>query len=445
MLESIFNFKENGTDLKTETMAGIFAFLSMAYVLCVNPRMLADGGMPLTGVFFAVALASGIACIAMGLIARYPIGLTPAMGLNAIFTYTIIISMQSSWEVALAATFISSMIFLMMTLSGLREAASNVIPKDLKLGIIAGIGFYLTLIGLKYSGIIVSDPEVLISIGPVASPPVLLALIGIFITLVFYVQKVPVAVSLGLAATAVIGFAFTLLGFGAGDGLMPHLPSHIISASFDTSLIFAFTRGFHALFSNIHNMIVMVFSLTLVTFFDATETLIEVGKESGFDAEKFQDRDIRKIFICDALGGVIASLCGSSTVTSHIESTAYIKVGARTGFAAVVTGVLFLLSVFFIPLIMSVFTRPVCSIALIIIGIIMISRIKDIDWDDLVIVASVFMTVLMTLLTYSICLGIAWGFVTYAVSIIASGEYRNANWRIWLLTIIFLTYMFFGV
>ena len=191
MLDNFFNFKENGTDFKTEIIAGITTFLAMAYILGVNPSMLADGGMPATGVFFATAIASGIACIIMGLVSKYPVGLAPGMGLNALFTYTIILTMGNTWETALAAVFVSSIIFLIITISGVREAILNIIPVDLKLGIGAGIGFFLAFIGLKGAGIIVADPSTFVGMGSLMAPPALLALIGIVLTLVLYVRKVP--------------------------------------------------------------------------------------------------------------------------------------------------------------------------------------------------------------------------------------------------------------
>ena len=202
----------------------------------------------------------------MGLVSKYPVGLAPGMGLNALFTYTIILSMGNHWETALAAVFVSSIIFVIITVSGLREAILNIIPVDLKLGIGAGIGFFLAFLGLKGAGIIVDDPSTLVAMGTLVSAPALLALIGILITLIFYVQKVPAAVFFGLVITAILGSIFTLFGFGTGDVLMPTLPKQIISTNLDTSLLFGFTRGFGQLFSNIPNLIMMVFSLVFVTF-----------------------------------------------------------------------------------------------------------------------------------------------------------------------------------
>ena len=445
MLDNFFKLTENETDFKTEILAGITTFLAMAYILGVNPVILADGGMPATGVFFATAVASGIACIIMGLVAKYPVGLAPGMGLNALFTYTIILTMGNSWETALAAVFISSIIFLIITISGLREAILNIIPLDLKLGIGAAIGFFLAFLGLKGAGIIVADPSTFVTMGSLMAPPALLALIGIIITLILYVKEVPASVFIGLIITAIIGVIYTLCGFGAGDALMPVLPSEIISTNFDLSLFAGFTKGFGQLFSNIPNLIMMLFSLVFVTFFDTTGTLMSLGRQCGFIDEEGQAVGIENAFLVDAVSGIIGAIFGTSTVTAYVESAAGIGNGGKTGLTAIVTGILFILSIFFAPLVLGLFTSPVTAAALVIVGILMIVQLKDVEWDSLVVAASVFMTIIMMLLTYSISLGIAWGFVVYAIASLASGKTKELSWGIWLMVIVFVIYLFFGL
>ena len=444
MLDNFFKFKENGTNFKTEILAGITTFLAMAYILGVNPVILADGGMPATGVFFATAVASGIACIIMGLVSKYPVGLAPGMGLNALFTYTIILTMGNSWETALAAVFISSIIFLIITISGLREAILNIIPNDLKLGIGAAIGFFLAFLGLKGAGIIAADPSTFVSMGSLMAPPALLALFGILITLILYVKKVPAAVFIGLVITAIIGVIFTFVGFGTGNMLMPALPTQIITTNFDLSLFAGFTRGFGQLFTNIPNLIMMLFSLVFVTFFDTTGTLMTLGRQCGFINEEGQAVGIEHAFLADAVGGIIGAIFGTSTVTAYVESATGIGLGGKTGLTAVITGILFILSIFFSPLVLALFTSPVTCAALVIVGILMISQLKGIEWDSIVVAASVFMTIIMMILTYSISLGIAWGFVTYAVATLASQK-EKLSWGMWVLVIIFVIYLFFGL
>ena len=444
MLDNFFKFKENGTDFKTEIIAGITTFLAMAYILGVNPVILADGGMPATGVLFATAVASGIACIIMGLVAKYPVGLAPGMGLNALFTYTIILTMGNSWETALAAVFISSIIFLIITISGLREAILNLIPLDLKLGIGAAIGFFLAFLGLKGAGIIVADPSTFVTMGNLLAAPALLALIGIIITLVLYVKEIPAAVFVGLVITAIIGLIFGAVGYGVGDPLMPALPAQFISADFDVSLFAGFLRGFGDLFNNIPNLIMMLFSLVFVTFFDTTGTLMALGRQCGFIDEEGQAVGIENAFLSDAIAGIIGAVFGTSTVTAYVESAAGIGLGGKTGLTAIVTGILFILSIFFTPLILALFTSPVTCAALVIVGILMVVQLQEVEWNSLVVAASVFMTIIMMLLTYSISLGIAWGFVVYAVASLAAQK-EKLGLGMWILVIVFIIYLFFGL
>ena len=444
-LDNFFKLEANNTNVRTEILAGLTTFLAMAYILGVNPNMLADAGMPATGVFFATAVASGVASIIMGLVAKYPVGLAPGMGLNALFSYTIILEMGNTWETALAAVFLSSVIFLVITISGLREAILNAIPLDLKLGIGAAIGFFLAFLGLKGAGIIVADPSTFVSMGSLMSAPAILALIGILITLILYERKVPASVFIGLIITAVIGVIFSAWGFGEGNTLMPTVPAQFITTDFDLSLVGGFARGFAQLFSNVPNLIMMIFSLVFVTFFDTTGTLMALGRQCGFIDEDGHAVGIERAFFADAVGGIVGSLLGTSTVTAYVESAAGIGNGGKTGLAAVVTGILFLLSIFFAPLVLGLFTSPVTCAALVIVGILMISQLKDVEWDNLVVAASVFMTIIMMILTYSISSGIAWGFVVYAVVSIAGGKARELGKGIWLMVIIFLIYLFFGL
>ncbi len=445
MLDDFFKFKENGADYRTEIIAGITTFLAMAYILGVNPSMLAEGGMPANAVFFSTAIASGLACIVMGLVAKFPVGLAPGMGLNALFTYTIILEMGNSWETALAAVFISSIIFFIITISGLREAILNLIPADLKIGIGAGIGFFLAFLGFKGAGIIVNDPSTYVTMGNLLAPSVILALIGILITLVFYIRKVPAAVFFGMIITAAIGIVFSFLGFGTGNPLMPSIPAQFISVNFDFSLFGGFLRGFAQLFSNIPNLFMMVFALLFVTFFDATGTLMSLGKQCGFIDEKGQAMGIEKAFLSDAIGGIIGSVCGTSTVTAFVESATGVGMGAKTGLASVVTGILFLLSIFVAPLILALFTPSVTAAALVIVGFLMMAQLGSVNWANAVISASVFMTIIMMILSYSISIGIAWGFIAYFVGSIAEGKFKEMGWGMYALMIVFLVYLFFGL
>ena len=352
--------------------------------------------------------------------------------------------MGNSWQAALAAVFISSVIFLLITVSGLREAILNAIPNDLRLAIGAGIGFFLAFIGLSGAGIIVSDPSTVVGLGSLTSAPALLALLGILITLMLFIKKVPAAVFSGLIITAIIGLIFTTLGFGAGEMTMPSVPTQIISFNFDTTVFFGFASGFGEIFSNIPNLIMILFSLLFFTFFDTTGTLISLANQSGFVDENGDIERIDKAFIGDALGGVVGAVLGTSTLTAYVESATGIGLGGRTGLTAIFTGIFFLISVIFAPAVLSLFTSSVTAAALVIVGILMIVPLKDIEWDSMVVVSSTFITIIMMILTYSITLGIAFGFVTYAIASIADGKAKELNWLVWILVIIFIIYLFIG-
>ena len=225
---------------------------------------------------------------------------------------------------------------------------------------------------------------------------------------------------------------------------MPAVPAQVITTNFDWSLFGGFIRGFGQLFSNIPNLVMMIFSLVFVTFFDTTGTLISLGRQCGFIDENGQAVGIEKAFLSDAVGGIVGSICGTSTVTAYVESATGIGLGGKTGLTAIVTGILFILSIFFAPIVLSLFTSPVTAAALVIVGILMVVQLKDIEWDNLVVASSAFMTIIMMLLTYSISLGIAWGFVTYAITSLAS-KHEKLNWGMWVLFIVFLIYLFFGL
>lgn len=445
MLTKFFKLDENNTNLKTEFLAGLTTFLAMAYILGVNPALLSEGGMPATGVFFATALASGISCIIMGLISKYPVGLAPGMGIIPVFTYTIIISMGNTWETALAAVFVSSILFILITISGLREAILNAIPLDLKFAIGAGIGFFLAFVGLKGAGIIIGNSSTLVGMGNISSAPALLAIIGIMLTLVLYLKKVPAAVFLGLVITSILGVIFTLFGFGTGNALMPSIPTHFISFNFDVSLVGAFTKGFSQLFSNIPNLLTILFSLLFVTFFDTTGTLIPLANQCGFIDEDGNADGIDRAFLADAISGLIGAVLGTSTLNAYVESATGIELGGRTGLTAIFIGIFFLLSLVFAPTVLSLFTSSVTAAALVIVGILMAAQLKEVDWNNMVMASSVFITTIMMILTYSITIGISWGFITYAVASIATGKAKEFKLVTWLLIIVFMVSLFLGL
>ncbi len=433
MFEKLFKLSEKKTNIKTELIAGLTTFLTMAYILPVNANMLSATGMSFNAVFFATALSSAFASIVMGIYANYPVALAPGMGVNAFFTFTVCMTYGLSWQAALAAVFISGIIFLIISVTNIRKMVIQAIPQQLKLAIGAGIGFFIAFIGFKNAGIIVSNPSTFVSLGNLADPVVLLALFGLVITIVFICRKVKAAVFYGLALTAIVGVVAGLCGVSG----MPALPTSW-DFSLDMSAVGGFAQGFGELFADSRWMVI-IFSFLFVDFFDTAGTLLAIGNRIGIVKEDGELVDVEKALFADAAGTVFGAMLGTSTVTSFVESSSGVEAGGRTGLTAVTTGVLFLVSLILSP-ILSIVTSAVTAPALIVVGILMASQLKGIEWDDFTYAAPAFVTVIMMILTYSISDGMALGFVTYAVTMIASGRIKEINPIIWALLVIFVIY-----
>ena len=432
MLDKFFKLSEKGTTVKTEILAGVTTFLAMAYILAVNPAMLGETGMSVQGVFLATAIASAVATIIMGLVANYPVALSAGMGVNALFTYTICFGMGLSYKGALACVFVSGIIFLVISITGIRTMIINAIPAQLKLAIGSGIGFFIAFIGLKNAGIIVANESTFVGLGNLQEPTVILAVVGILITLLLLTKNVSGAVFYGLVVTAVVGIFAGVCGV---EG-MPEIPTGIISFDFDFSLVGAFASGLGELTSH-PQCYVAIFSLLFVDFFDTAGTLVAVCNRANLVDETGNLENVDRALLADSIGTVIGS-----TVTSFVESTSGVEVGGRTGLTAVTTGVCFLLSVFFSPL-LSCVTSAVTAPALIIVGILMAQQLKGIEWDNLVYAASGFMTVIFMILAYSISNGIAIGFITYTVSMIGVGKIKEIKPIVWILDICFVIFLVF--
>lgn len=437
-MEKLFHLKEHGTNVKTEILAGITTFLAMAYILAVNPAILGQAHMSHQGVFLATAISAGVTSIFMGLMANYPVSLAPGMGVNALFTYTIVGQMGLSPEGALACVFVSGIIFVIITVTNIRRMIINAIPAQLKLAIGAGIGFFVAFVGLKNAGIVVASESTFVALGNLKDPTVLLALFGIIITLVLLVKNKPAAVFYGLIITAVVGVVFGSI-FGLKG--MPQLPSKVVSVNFDFSLVGAFARGFNEMISH-PQCIVAIFSLLFVDFFDTAGTLVAVASKADLIDENGELVNVERALLADAVGTVFGSMIGTSTVTSFVESTSGVGVGGRTGLTACTTGICFLLTVFFYP-VLSMITDAVTAPALVIVGILMASQLKDIKWDNLIFAASGFVTIIFMILGYSISNGIALGFIVYVISMIATGQAKNINKMVWVLFLLFIAYFAF--
>lgn len=437
MLEKIFKLQEKGTTVKTEILAGVTTFLAMAYILAVNPAMLGETGMSVQGVFLATAISSAVATIIMGLIANYPVALSAGMGVNALFTYTICGTMGLSYKGALACVFVSGIIFVVISVTGLRRMIINAIPAQLKLAIGAGIGFFIAFIGLKNAGIIIASPATFVSLGDFTQPAVILAIFGILVTILLLSRKVPAAVFYGLLVTAVAGIIAGLCGIKG----MPTLPNAVVSAEFDFSLVGVFASGMDELLSH-PSCFVAIFSLLFVDFFDTAGTLVAVANRANLIDDKGELENVERALLADSVGTVFGSVMGTSTVTSFVESTSGVEVGGRTGLTALTTGVLFLLSVFFSPLLAAV-TSAVTAPALVVVGILMAQQLKGIDWDNFVYAASGFMTVLFMILAYSISDGIAIGFITYALTMVGVGKAKEVKPIVWVLVVFFVIFLVF--
>ena len=432
-MKKYFQFDELGTNYKREILGGLTTFLSMAYILAVNPGMLSQAGMDYNAVFVATALAAAVGSLFMGLIAKYPIALAPGMGLNAFFAFSVVLGMGMAWETALTGVLFSGLIFIILSLTGLRETIINAIPAQLKYAVGAGIGLFITFVGFQGAGIIVNDDSTLTVLGDVTSGNTLLAVFGVFVTAIFMAKKINGGIFYGMVITAIAGMIFGLV----------KLPEKIVSGIPDISPTFG--AAFEALANPdlILNMdfLIVVLTFLFVDFFDTAGTLMAVAGQAGLVKDNKLPRAGRAL-LADALATVTGAIFGTSTTTSYVESTAGVAAGARTGLASVVTGILFLLALFLSPL-LAVVTPAVTAPALIIVGALMVSSLKLIEWDKIEIAIPAFLVVLCMPLGYSIATGIAVGFLFYPITMIVAGRGKEIHPIMYGMFVIFLCYFIF--
>ncbi len=431
-MKKFFEFDKLGTNFRTETIAGLTTFLAMAYILFVNPSMLATEGtgMDRDAVFVATALAAAIGTLLMGLLAKYPIALAPGMGLNAFFTYTVVLGYGIPWETALAGVLVSGLIFIVLTLSGVREKIINAIPPTLKLAVGAGIGLFIAFIGFQNSGIIVADPATMVALGDLTTGPTLLAVFGIIVTVILITLGVKGGVFYGMVITAVVGMIFSQVP----------LPEAILAPVPDISPTFgaAFTH-LGEVFTL--QMLGVILTFLFVDFFDTAGTLVAVASKAGLMKDNKLPKAGRALF-SDSAATVVGATLGTSTTTSYVESATGVGAGGRSGFTAVVTAGLFILALFFSPL-LDVVTSAVTAPALIIVGVMMASTLKDIPWNEFEIAVPAFLTVIMMPLAYSIATGIAVGFIFYPLTMLAKGRVKEIGPIMWALFIVFILYLAF--
>lgn len=438
MLEQYFQFKKYHTNWKTELVAGITTFLSAAYILAVIPNMLRQAGMNSESVFMITAIMTALSSIAMGLFANFPLVLGPGLGTAALFTFNVVPSV-GSWQSGLAIIFLSGLVFVLISLTGLRKIIVDAIPEQLKFAITVGIGCFIVFIGLKNSGIIVAHDSNLVSFGNFSHSQVLLAIIGIFITLILLARQTPLAIFLGMISTALIGL---IMGYCGING-MPQLP-HEWHLSFDFQNVGGFVGGFKSLMHHIPNTLLMVFSFLFIDFFDTTGTLTATMTRLK-DCSPSEDRDTHRALFVDSAATVAGSSMGVTSITTLVESASGIEVGGRTGVVAIVSGCLFGLSVFISPIIQSLITPSVTTSALVAVGLLMCRDLEKINWSELRCYVSAMMTILCMVLSFSIGNGIAVGFLTYTVMSIATRQAKQLHSMVWILDILFIAYFYFVI
>lgn len=441
-MKKYFQLDELGTNYRTEFMAGLTTFLAMAYILFVNPEMLSlagveglpEGtGMDPGAVFTATAIAAAVGTLMMGIVARYPIVLAPGMGLNAFFAYTVVLTYGIPWETALSGVLASGIIFLIITVTGIREKIINTIPHNLKLAVGAGIGFFIAFIGFKNSGIIVADDSTLVALGSLSDPLVLLSVFGLIVSVILLSKGIKGGIFYSMILTSIVGMIFGLVpkisGLGDVVGAVPSLAPTFGQAFVHFGDIFTI------------QMLVVILTFLFVDFFDTAGTLVAVANQAGLMKNGKLPRAGRALF-ADSTATVIGSVVGTSTTTAYVESTTGVGVGGRSGMTAVFAAMFFILALFFSPL-LNVVTPQVTASALIIVGVLMSTTLKEIEWDKFEIAVPAFFVIISMPLTSSIATGIAIGFIFYPITMLMSGRIKEVHPMTYGMFVIFILYFAF--
>ena len=424
MLKKLFGFDSSKTTVRTEIVAGITTFLTMSYILAVNPTMFGElDGMPVGSVFTSTALAAIVGCLAMAFIGKLPFGLAPGMGLNAFFVYSVCMGMGYSWQFALTAVLIEGIIFIVLTLTNLREAIVNAIPMSLRNAIGAGIGLFIAFIGLKSAGVVVADGATLVALGDVTSGSALLAFIGLVITGFMYSRNVPGAILLGIIITMVIGIPLGVTEFKG-----------IVSAPESIAPIFC-QFEFDKIFSV--DMLVVVFTFFFIDMFDTVGTLVGVCTKAKMLDENGNIHRVKQAFMADSIATTFGAMLGTSTTTTYVESAAGVAQGGRSGLTALVVGCCFVIAMFFSPLFLSIPSAATAP-ALIIVGLLMAEQIKNVDFEDFSESIPAFVCMIMMPLTYSISNGILIGMITYVLMNMICGKFKKLAPAMYILAVLFI-------
>lgn len=445
-MEKFFKLKERGTDVKTEIIAGITTFLAMAYILAVNPMYLGglEGASP-AAIFMATAVSAAIATVCMAFFANYPVALASGMGLNAFFAFTVCGSMGCSYQVALTAVFVEGIIFIIMSLFKFREQLVNKIPENLKTGITAGIGLFITIIALLNSNVIVANEATTVALGDLSSMPVILSIVGLLIIGVLQYKKIPGGILIGIIATWVIGIIIQLVGNACGatelfeSSLIPSLSWESIKSNFAAPAMFKFDFGFVA--QNFAAFAIVVFTFLYTDIFDTVGTLIGVGKKAGLTNENGELENAGGALMADAVGTVVGACLGTSTVTSYVESSAGVAAGGKTGLTALTTGIMFLVAIVFAPIFLAIPSFATTS-AMLYVGVLMLSAIKNLDFEgDVADVIGGFLAVVMMPFAYSIATGIMFGIVSWVILKVVTGKIKDVSAIMWISFALFAIYI----
>ncbi|WEV37002.1 NCS2 family permease [Lactobacillus sp. ESL0677] len=427
-IKSYFQLDKYNTSIKVEFLAGLTTFISMSYILFVNPSVLGASGMNSGAVFTSTALASALGTAIMGIVANYPIGEAPALGINAFFAYTVCVGMHVSWETALAAVFVASIIFILITLFKLREKIINAIPADLKFAISSGIGLFIAFLGMQDGGLIIGNKSTLVGLGSLHDPAVWITIFGLLITVVLMILNVPGAIFIGMVLAAI---------FGVATGQIP-LPTKVISMA--PSIAPTFGQAiFHIKDINSLQMWVVVLTFLLVTFFDTAGTLIGLAQQAGFMKDNKMPR-VGRALASDSTAMMVGSVLGTSPIGAFVESSAGIAVGGRTGLTAVFVAIFFLISMIFSPL-LGLFTTHVTAPALIIVGVLMAQNTAHIHWNKMEIAVPAFLILIGMPLTYSISDGLALGLITYPICMVAAKRGKEVTPMMWILFFVFIFFL----
>lgn len=440
LLSRYFDFTGSNTNLKTEIIAGLTTFVTMAYIIIVNPMVLAGPetgtGLDFGAVLTATCLAAGVATLVMGLLANYPFALAPGMGLNAFFTYTLCGSMGLPWQTALGVVFISGCLALIVTLTKIKETAIRAIPSFLKAAVSAGVGLFIAFIGLKNSGIVTANPATILSIGDLGDPKALLAIAGLVISAVLVIRRVPGGLLIGIVAITVVSFFVIdpqtgnpIAGFQPGAyGIFDKMPS-LAPVAFQLDLVGALKLS----------LLLPIFSVFFVDFFDTVGGFVGIAGKAGMIDERGDLKNGSRALVADSCGTIIGALLGTSNTTTYAESAAGVNAGGRTGMTAIVVALCFFAAPFLSPLFLSVPSAATAP-ALIIVGILMCSSLSEIDWNDMSKAIPSILTIIMMPLSFSIASGLAFGFISYVLITALTGKYKEVHWFMYVLAGLFVVY-----